>query len=345
MISCIESWDRRKTLVGKLVNSEVWSLAKQSYVNRHRLFVEPENQTAVSEFLLLGLSEAPNLQPLVFGLFLSMYLDCVGNLLIVLAVSSDHHLHTPMYFFLCNLSLVNSFFSSSTVPKMLANLWCQSQAITFASCLAQMYAFHLFGTMDSFLLVVMAIDQSVAIVYPLCCSVIMNPHVCGLWLITNIQSLVPTCFMAQLTCANSKISHFFFDLMPLLKLSCLDMHTNTLVTFAFHILMGEPLSCILLSCLISQVVFKISSVQGKWKAFSNCGSQLTMVSLFYGTIFTVYLQPTSLTSSQKDNTVALMCGVVILMLSPFICSLRNKDMKTALRKLNNRLSVLGQNRY
>nr|KAF6273608.1 olfactory receptor family 1 subfamily I member 1 [Myotis myotis] len=305
----------------------------------------PENQTVVSEFLLLGLSEKPEYHALLFGLFLSMYLITVfGNLLIILAIVSDSHLHTPMYFFLSNLSLVDAFFSSTTVPKMLANLWSQSRAIPFAGCLVQLYAFHLFGTMDSFLLAVMAIDRFVAIVYPLRYLVIMSPRVCGLlvggpWLITNLQSLVHTCLMAQLTfCAGSEIPHFFCDLIPLLKLSCSDTHTNELVIFAFGILMGiSPLSCILLSyTCIFRAVFKIPSAQGKWKAFSTCGSHLTVVSLFYGTIFTVYLHPASLTSSQKDKAAALMCGVVIPMLNPFIYSLRNKDIKAALRKFLSR---------
>ncbi|XP_010591782.1 olfactory receptor 1I1 [Loxodonta africana] len=304
--------------------------------------MEPENQTTVSEFLLLGLSEKPEHQALLFGLFLPVYLITItGSLLISLAIIKDSRLHTPMYFFLTNLSLVDIFLSSTTVPKMLMNIQAQSRTIPFAGCLAQMYAFHLFGTMDSFLLAVMAIDRLVAIIYPLHHSVIMSPRVCGLlvgvpWVITNLQSLVHTCLMAQLTfCAGSEIPHFFCDLMPLLKLSCSDTHINELVIFAFGIVMGiSPLSCILLSYIcIFHTVFKIPSARGKWKAFSTCSSHLTVVSLFYGTIFAVYLQPASLTSSQKDKVAALMCGVVIPMLNPFIYSLRNKDMKAALRKL------------
>ncbi|KAF4014445.1 hypothetical protein G4228_006598 [Cervus hanglu yarkandensis] len=304
--------------------------------------MEPENRTAVSEFLLLGLSEKPEHQIFLFGLFLPMYLVTIfGNLLIILAIITDSHLHTPMYFFLCNLSLIDIFFSSTTIPKMLVNLWTQRKVIPFAGCLAQMYAFHLFGTMDSFLLAMMAIDRFMAIVHPLRYLAIMSPRVCGLlvvgsWLITNLQSIVHTSLMAQLTfCAGSEIPHFFCDLMPLLKLSCSDTHTNELVIFAFGIIMGiSPLTCILLSYIcIFWAVFKIPSAQGKWKAFSTCGSHLTVVTLFYGTIFAVYLQPASPTSSQKDKAAALMCGVVIPMLNPFIYSLRNKNMKTALRKL------------
>uniref|UniRef100_A0A8C8Z8S8 Olfactory receptor n=1 Tax=Prolemur simus TaxID=1328070 RepID=A0A8C8Z8S8_PROSS len=304
--------------------------------------MEPENQTAVSEFILLGLSEKPQHQDLLFGMLLSIYLVTIfGNLLISLAIVTDSRLHTPMYFFLFNLSLVDVFLSSTTIPKMLVNIYTRSRAIPFAGCLTQMCAFHLFGTMDSFLLAVMAIDRYMAIVHPLQYVVLMSSRFCGLllgvpWVTTNLQSLVHTCLMAQLTfCAGSEISHFFCDLMPLLKLSCSDTYANKLVILAFGIAMGvSPLSCILLSYIcIFRVVFKIPSAQGKWKAFSTCGSHLTVVLLFYGTIFAVYLQPTSPTSSQKDKAAALMCDVVIPMLNPFIYSLRNKDIKAALRKL------------
>ncbi|XP_076975742.1 olfactory receptor 1I1 [Tamandua tetradactyla] len=309
--------------------------------------MEPKNQTAVLEFLLLGLSENPEHQTFLFGLFLSMYLVTVsGNLLIVLATITDSHLHTPMYFFLSNLSVVDVFLSSTTVPKMLGNIQTQHRAIPFAGCLAQLYAFHLFGTMDSFLLAVMAVDRYVAIVHPLRYSVIMGPRACGLlvagpWVATNLQSLVHTCLMAQLTFRpGSEIPHFFCDLMPLLKISHSDTHTNELFILAFGVIMGiSPLSCILLSYIcIFRAVFKIPSAQGKWKAFSTCGSHLTVVTLFYGTIFAVYLQPTSPTSSWKDKAAALMCGVVIPMLNPFIYSLRNKDMKAALRKLFGKMA-------
>ena len=311
--------------------------------------MEQENQTAVSEFLLLGLSEKPEHQIFLFGLFLPMYLVTIfGNLLIILAIITDLHLHTPMYFFLSNLSLIDIFFSSTTVPKMLVNLWTQSKAIPFAGCLAQMYAFHLFGTMDSFLLAVMAIDQFMAIVHPLHYLAIMSPRVCGLlvvgsWLTTNLQSTVHTSLMAQLTfCAASEIPHFFCDLMPLLKLSCSDTHTNELVIFAFGIVMViSPLVCKVFSyTCIFRTIFRIPSALGKWKAFSTCGSHLTVVTLFYGTIFAVYLQPASPTSSQKDKAAALMYAVIIPMLNPFIYSLRNKDMKAALRKLGGKVAPI-----
>ncbi|XP_007537616.2 olfactory receptor 1I1-like [Erinaceus europaeus] len=305
----------------------------------------PANHTAVSEFILLGLSDRPEHQKALFWLFLSVYLVTVlGNLLIVLAIVTDPHLHTPMYFFLANLSVVDVCFSSTTVPRMLVSLHTRHRAVPFAGCLAQMFAFHLFGTMDSFLLAVMAIDRFVAIVYPLRYSAIMSPRLCGTlagspWLITNLQCVVHTVLMARLSfCAGSEIPHFFCDLVPLLKLACSDTHINELVVFVFGMIMGfSPLSCILISYVcIFRAVTRIPSAQGKWKAFSTCGSHLTVVSLFYGTIFAVYLLPASAASSRKDKAAALMCGVVIPMLNPFIYSLRNKDMKTAIRRLLGR---------
>ncbi|XP_055975629.1 olfactory receptor 1I1 [Sorex fumeus] len=304
--------------------------------------MEPGNQTRVSAFILLGLSAEPAQQTLLFWVFLPMYMVTVaGNLLITLAILTDAHLHTPTYFFLCNLSLVDVLFSSTTVPKMLVDLHTHSQTIPFIGCLAQMYTFHLLGPLDTFLLAVMAIDRFVAIVYPLRYSAIMSPRVCGLlvgvsWMIPNIQSIVHTTLMARLTfCAGAEIPHFFCDLMPLLKLSCSDTRLNELVVFAFSIIMGfSPLVITVFSYVcIFHTVFKIPSAQGKWKAFSTCGSHLTVVSLFYGTIFAVYLLPVSASSSQKDKGAALMYGVIIPFLNPFIYSLRNRDMKAALRKL------------
>ncbi|XP_049644364.1 olfactory receptor 1I1-like [Suncus etruscus] len=309
--------------------------------------MEPANRTRLSEFILLGLSDKPAHQTLLFWIFLPMYLvTLVGNLLIVSAILTDAHLHTPMYFFLCNLSLVDVLFSSTTVPKMLANLHTRSRAIPFAGCLAQMYTFHLLGPLDTFLLAVMAIDRFMAIVYPLRYSTIMSPRVCGMlvgvsWMIPNIQSIVHTALMAQLSfCASAEIPHFFCDLMPLLKLSCSDTHLNELVVFGFSIVMGfSPLIITVFSYIcIFRAVFKIPSAQGKWKAFSTCGSHLTVVSLFYGTIFAVYLLPTSATSAQKDKGAALMYGVIIPFLNPFIYSLRNRDMKAALRKLAGKVA-------
>ncbi|KAK1342605.1 hypothetical protein QTO34_015371 [Cnephaeus nilssonii] len=224
------------------------------------------NDTPISEFILLGFSEEPALQPLIFGLFLSMYLVTVlGNLLIILAFTTDSHLHTPMYFFLSNLSLIDICFTSTTVPKMLWNIQTQSKAITYAGCITQMYFFLLFAMLDDILLTVMAYDRFVAICHPLHYMVIMNPRLCGLLV------------------------------------------------------------------LIVSSICGIPSAQGKYKAFSTCASHLSVVSLFYGTVLGVYLSSAATQSSHSSAAASVMYAVVTPMLNPFIYSLRNKDIKRALK--------------
>ncbi|XP_006877478.1 PREDICTED: olfactory receptor 7D4-like [Chrysochloris asiatica] len=247
--------------------------------------MEAGNQTKFSEFLLLGFSEYPELQSLLFGMFLSMYLVTVlGNLLIILAVTSDSHLHNPMYFFLSNLSFVDICFVTTTVPKMLANIHTQSKGISYIGCLIQMYFFILFVAMDNFLLTVMAYDRFVAICYPLHYNVIMNPQLCGLlvmmsWVIAFSVSLLHTLLIMRLTfCVDTEISNFFCDLAQILKVACSDTLINNIILFVLSGLLGVfPLTGILYS--YSQIVSSLmrkSSAQSKYKAFSTCGSHLSV---------------------------------------------------------------------
>ncbi|KAK1342595.1 hypothetical protein QTO34_015361 [Cnephaeus nilssonii] len=233
----------------------------------HLHHMELRNLTEFSEFLLLGLSEKPELQSLIFGLFLSMYLITVlGNLLITLAISSDSHLHTPMYFFLSNLSLVDICFTSTTIPKMLWNIQTLTKAITYGGCITQMCFFVLFVVLDNSLLTVMAYDRYVAICHPLHYMVIMNPRLCGLLVLIVVS------------------------------------------------------------------ICRIPSAQGKYKAFSTCASHLLVVSLFYGTSLGVYLSSAVTQSSHSSATASVMYTVLTPMLNPFIYSLRNKDIKRALKR-------------
>ncbi|XP_036169947.1 olfactory receptor 7D4-like [Myotis myotis] len=304
--------------------------------------MEAENHTEVSQFLLLGLSDDPKLQPLLFGVFLSMYLFTVlGNLLIIVAVSSDSHLHTPMYFFLTNLSFVDICFTSTTVPKMLVNVQAQSKNISYIGCLIQVYFFMIFAGMDNFLLTVMAYDRYVAICQPLYYMVIMNPHFCGFlvlvsWLIIFWVSLVHILLMRQMTfCMGTKIPHFFCELAQILKVACSDTLINNIFMYVAAVLLVVfPFTCIIFSySKIVSSLMRLSSTGGKYKAFSTCGSHLSVVSLFYGTGLGVYLS-SALTHSSLHNSVAsVMYTVVTPMLNPFIYSLRNKDVKGALRKL------------
>ncbi|XP_045660140.1 olfactory receptor 7A5-like [Ursus americanus] len=302
--------------------------------------MEPGNDTKISEFHLLGLSEDPELQPLIFGLFLSMYLITVfGNLLLILAVSSDSHLHTPMYFFLANLSFADICFTSTTVPKMLWNIQTQSKVITYAGCVTQIYFLILFAVSDVFLLSVMAYDRFVAICHPLHYTVIMNPQLCGLlvlvsWIISILTSLLQSLMMLQLSFyTNFEIPHFFCELNQMIQLACSDTLLNNLVMYFSAVLLGGgPFAGILYSySKIVCSIHRISSAQGKYKAFSTCASHLSVVSLFYCTMLGVYLSSAVTQSSHASAMASVMYTVVTPMLNPFIYSLRNKDIKRALK--------------
>ncbi|XP_060483768.2 olfactory receptor 7A17-like [Panthera onca] len=304
--------------------------------------MEPRNITRISKFLLLGFSERPELQPLIFGLFLSMYLITVfGNLLIILAVSSDSCLHTPMYFFLANLSFVDICFTSTTVPKMLVNIQTQSNVITYEDCITQMNFFIIFSGLDIYLLAVMSYDRFVAICHPLHYKIIMNPWLCGLlvlvsWITSVLHSLSQTSMVLQLSfCAEVEIPHFFCELNQMIQLACSDTFINNLVMYlAAMLLAGGPLSGILYSySKIVSTIIGISSAQGKYKAFSTCVSHLLVVSLFFCTGLGVYLSSAATQSSHSSATASVMYTVVTPMLNPFIYSLRNKDLKVVLKRI------------
>ncbi|XP_008682454.2 LOW QUALITY PROTEIN: olfactory receptor 7A10 [Ursus maritimus] len=258
----------------------------------------PGNNTQISDFLLLGLSEEPELQTLLFGLFLSMYLITVfGNLLIILAASSDSHLHTPMYFFLANLSIVEICFTSTTIPKMLVNIQKKSKVINYTGCITQIYFLIVFGVLDFFMLSVMAYDRFVAICHPLHYTVIMNPRLCGLlvllsWIMCILNSLLQSLMMLRLSfCTHFQIPHFFCELNQMIQLACSDTFLNNVVMyFAAVLLGGGPFAGILYSySKIVSTILGISSALGKYKAFSTCASHLSVVSLFYCTVLGVTL--------------------------------------------------------
>ncbi|XP_070273080.1 olfactory receptor 7E24-like [Myotis yumanensis] len=308
--------------------------------------MELKNLTRVSEFFLLGLSDDLDLQPLLLGLFLSMYLIAVlGNMLIILTVSSDSHLHTPMYFFLCNLSLVDIGFISTTVPKMAVGILTPSRVISYGGCLTQMSFFLLFGCMDDLLLTVMAYDRFVAICHPLHYSAIMNPRLCCLVLVSFFSSLLDSqlhnLMVLQFTCFKDvNISNFFCDPSQLLHLACSDTITNNIVMyFAGAIFGGVPLAGIVGSYYkIVSSILRVPLIGGKYKAFSTCGSHLSVVCLFYGTGIGDYFGSALLPSPRKDVVASVMYTVVTPMLNPFIYSLRNRDIKSALWRLYSKQS-------
>uniref|UniRef100_I3MUI6 Olfactory receptor n=1 Tax=Ictidomys tridecemlineatus TaxID=43179 RepID=I3MUI6_ICTTR len=307
------------------------------------------NQSIISEFLLLGLPIQPEHQNLFYALFLAMYLITVlGNFLIIVLIRLDSHLHTPMYIFLSNLSFSDLCFSSVTMPKLLRNMQSQILSISYAGCLTQMYFFLFFADLESFLLVAMAYDRYVAICFPLHYTTIMSPKLCLFlvllsWVLTMFHAMLHTLLMARLCfCAENVIPHFFCDMSALLKLSCSDTHVNELVIFiTAGLILLIPFVLILLSYgRIVSSILKVPSARGIHKAFSTCGSHLSVVSLFYGTVIGLYLCPSANNSTVKDTVMALMYTVVTPMLNPFIYSLRNRDMKGAIGRIFKRKIIL-----
>ncbi|XP_045726990.2 olfactory receptor 1G1-like [Mirounga angustirostris] len=309
------------------------------------------NHTSIADFLLLGFSEHPEQLPLLFGLFLGMYLVTVlGNLLVILAIVADQHLHTPMYFFLANLSLIDTCFSCTIVPKVLVNILTQHHTISHTGCLVQMYFFIALALLDDFLLAVMAYDRYVAICLPLHYTTIMCPQRCLLlvtasWLCAHPLAFSLTLLMSQFSfCASHSIPHFFCDLLPLLKLACSDTQFFQVMMFADAALSGVvPLTCVLVSYThIMHTILRVPSAEGKHKVFSTCGSHLTVVTLFYGTLFLVYFQPSSSYSADTGMAASVVYTMVTPMLNPFIYSLRNRDIKGALWRLSGwrRCSIL-----
>lgn len=303
------------------------------------------NQSHITEFLLLGLTSDPKQQVWLFVSFLAMYLVNVGgNSVIIAAIRGDAHLHTTMYFFLSNLSLVDICFTTVIVPQILVNMLTQRKAILFAQCLAQMYFFVAFGITDSFLLAAMALDRYVAICHPLHYTTTMNPRRCfqlvtASWLVSHLHSLTHTILMARLSfCGPNVIHHFFCDVQPLLTLSCSDTSLNELLAFTegSFVIMSPFIFITVSYVYITRAVLRVPSGRGRYKVFSTCGSHLTVVTLFYGTVISVYIRPSSTYSVMKDRVITVIYTVVIPMLNPFIYSLRNKDMKQAMKKLRRK---------
>ncbi|MBZ3873589.1 Olfactory receptor 7D4 [Sciurus carolinensis] len=300
--------------------------------------MEVENHTILSQFFLLGISEDPELLPVLFGQFLSMYLVTVlGKLLIILAVSSNSHLHIPIYFFLSNLSLIDIGFTSTIIPKMLVNIHANSKEISYLECLTQVYFFMMFVGMENMLLTIMAYDQFVAICCPLKYTVIMNSQLCVLlvlmsWIIMFWFSLILILLVKQLTfTTGTEIPHFFCEVALLLKVAWSDALIGYVST---ALLVVFPVAGILYSySKIVSSLMKMSSSVRKYKSFSTCGSQLCVVSLFYGTGLRVYLSSAVVHSPQRSTIASVLYTMITPLLNPFIYSLRNKDVNGALGRL------------
>ncbi|XP_039080013.1 olfactory receptor 2D3-like [Hyaena hyaena] len=301
-----------------------------------------ENQTYVTEFVFLGLSQDPHTQLLLFFLFLIIYLLTVlGNLLITVLIHTDSRLHTPMYFFLRNLSFADLCFSTTTVPQVLVHFLVKRKTISFAGCSTQIFVLLLVGCTECALLAVMSYDRYVAVCKPLHYSTIMTHWLCvqlalGSWVSGALVSLVDTTFTLCLPYqGNNIINHFFCEPPALLKLASTNTYSTEMTIFAMGVvILLAPVCLILVSYWnIISTVIQMQSGEGRFKAFSTCGSHLIVVVLFYGSAIFAYMRPNSKTMNERDKMISVFYSAVTPMLNPIIYSLRNKDVKGALRRV------------
>ncbi|XP_051476790.1 olfactory receptor 1009-like isoform X1 [Apus apus] len=299
------------------------------------------NCTQVTEFSLRGFTEDPLAQVTLFLLFLLTYLVTIlGNLGMVVLIRASPQLHSPMYYFLGNLAFVDLCSSTVIAPKMLVDFLSEKKAISYAGCVAQVFVFDIFGMTECFLLATMAYDRYVAICHPLLYPLVMSPKSCfqlvtGSYLVGLTNGVGQTISMASLSfCGSSIIDLFFCDISPLISLSTSDATLSHLILTTSASLFGVSSSLVVLVSYVAIIstILRITSSEGKRKAFSTCTSHLTTVSIFYGTSIFMYLKPSS-DSSGEDKWAAVLYTVVTPMLNPLIYSLRNKGVKEALKRL------------
>ncbi|KFO35984.1 putative olfactory receptor 10D4 [Fukomys damarensis] len=298
------------------------------------------NHTVVTEFILLGIPQTEGLETALFFLFSSLYSSTLlGNVLILTAILSSSRLHTPMYYFLGNLSIFDLGFSSTTVPKMLSYLSGQSQVISFQGCATQLFFYHFLGCTETFLYTVMAYDRFVAICYPLRYMVIMNHRVCfvlatGTWMSGCVHAIILTSLTFKLPyCDSNQVSYYFCDIPAVLPLACEDNSLAQRVSFTNVGLVS--LICLFLIFVsytrIGISISKIRSTEGRQRAFSTCSAHLTAILCAYGPVIIIYLQPNP--SPLLGAVIQMLNNLVTPMLNPLIYSLRNKDVKSALRHI------------
>nr|XP_032643366.1 olfactory receptor 6M1-like [Chelonoidis abingdonii] len=313
--------------------------------------IRTNNQSnVVMEFVLLGFSLSQPMELLVFMLLLAIFtLTLMGNMAIITIVYVDLHLHTPMYFFLCNLSLLEMLFVLSITPKMLVNLLSQAKAISFWGCITQCYFSFFLGTADFILIAIMSFDRYVAICHPLHYPVIMSGHVCvflvmGCWLVGFLSPLCSLILVCQLPfCGPNVINHFFCDYAPLVQLSCIDTHFLLMIEYVLSsLVLLTSLSFTTVSYLyIIATVLQIPSATGRRKAFSTCTSHITVASIFYGSAIFLYTRPSQGRSLDLQKVVAVFNVIVSPLLNPFIYTLRNKKVKEIFKEyLTRKSSVL-----
>lgn len=306
------------------------------------------NLTLVTEFFLIAFTEHPEWGLPLFHLFLFIYFfTLLGNSGMIFLIRTDHRLHTPMYFLLSHLSFMDICYSSVTVPQTMAVLLEHGAALSYARCVAQFFLFTFFGSIDCYLLALMAYDRYVAVCQPLLYVTIMTQKallsfVAGAYIAGLLSALVRTVSAFTLSfCGNNEIDFIFCDLPPLLKLTCGESYIQELVIIVFAIfVIPACMVVIVISYLfIIVAILRIPSAGGRVKTFSTCASHLTAVSLFFGTLIFMYLRDNSGQASEKDRVVSVFYTTVIPMLNPLIYSLRNKEVKEALRKIFNRIKI------
>ncbi|XP_039353575.1 olfactory receptor 1020-like [Mauremys reevesii] len=302
---------------------------------------EQGNQTSIQEFILLGFGDLPELQILLFLLFLVIYIATVtGNILIMALVVADRHLHTPMYFFLGNLSCLETCYSSTILPRMLAGPLTGERTISFNGCVTQYYLFGSLLATECLLLSVMSYDRYLAICNPLHYAACMSGRAClqlagGSWLGGFLGNSITTLSISQLTfCGPNGIDHFFSDFIPLVKLSCNDPHLMETLAFILSFLFSlVPFLLTLMSYIyIITTILRIPSITGRQKAFSTCSSHLIVVSIYYATLLIVYMFPTTDILNDFKKILSVVYAVLTPLVNPLIYSLRNKEVQEALRK-------------
>ncbi|XP_003275399.2 olfactory receptor 5AN1 [Nomascus leucogenys] len=303
------------------------------------------NITEITYFILLGFSDFPRIITVLFTIFLVIYITSLAwNLSLIVLIRMDSHLHTPMYFFLSNLSFIDVCYISSTVPKMLSNFLQEQQTITFVGCVIQYFIFSTMGLSESCLMTAMAYDRYAAICNPLLYSSIMSPTLC-VWMVLGAYMTGLTASLFQIGallqfhfCGSNVIRHFFCDMPQLLILSCTDTFFVQVMTAILTMFFGIASALVIMISYgyIGISIMKITSAKGRSKAFNTCASHLTAVSLFYTSRIFVYLSSSSGGSSSFDRFASVFYTVVIPMLNPLIYSLRNKEIKDALKRLQKR---------
>uniref|UniRef100_A0A8D0C4T8 Olfactory receptor n=1 Tax=Salvator merianae TaxID=96440 RepID=A0A8D0C4T8_SALMN len=302
--------------------------------------MQVRNNTLVKFFVFSGLTELPKLQTVLFGIFFPVYIiTLVGNAGMILLIRSSPQLHTPMYFFLGNLAFLDICYSSSVTPRFLTDLLRQKKVISFAGCFVQFYFYALFATTECYLLAVMAYDRYVAICNPLLYSVIMSQRKCiGLVAISYmagiLNALVHTVSASRLYfCGPNIINGFYCEASPLFALSCSDIHLNDILIFIF---VGFNVSVTIMTVLTSYAYVLITLLRipkSRQKAFSTCSSHIIVISIFFGSLSFMYARPTSCQTHQLDKMASVFYVVVTPMLNPLIYTLRNQEVRTAIRKI------------